>query len=206
MLLVLVAAFVPAAGLAGSAGSSQTTTVTLAGWASSPEETAALNRTIAQFERLNRNIDVDYTPISGDYDAAMLARFAAKRPPDVFYVDSLDFFDYQPALEPLNGYIQRTRNWSTRVFYSRLLNGFSVNGRIYGFPKDWSPLGLIANSQMLQRANVTVPRGAPATWAQFTQMLQRLRSTNAVPGGAPACLGLDWARILPFVYQNGGRG
>ncbi len=204
LLLLLVATLVPAAGLAGSAGPSQTTTVTLAGWASSPEETAALGRTIAQFERLNRNIDVDYTPISGDYDAAMLARFAAKRPPDVFYVDSLDLFDYQPALEPLNGYIQRTRNWSTRVFYPRLLNGFSVNGRIYGFPKDWSPLGLIANSQMLQRANVTVPRGAPATWAQLTQMMQRLRTSNAVPGGAPACLALDWARILPFVYQNGG--
>ncbi len=204
LLLLLVAAFVPAAGLAGSSGSSQATTVTLAGWASSPEETAALNRTIAQFERLNRNIDVDYTPISGDYDAAMLARFAAKRPPDVFYVDSLDLFDYQPALEPLNGYIQRTRNWSTRVFYTRLLNGFSINGQIYGFPKDWSPLGLIANGQMLQRAGVTVPRGAPATWAQLTQMMQRLRTTNAVPGGAPACLALDWARILAFVYQNGG--
>ena len=134
----------------------------------------------------------------------MLARFAAKRPPDVFYVDSLDLFDYQPALEPLNGYIQRTRNWSTRVFYTRLLNGFSINGQIYGFPKDWSPLGLIANGQMLQRAGVTVPRGAPATWAQLTQMMQRLRTTNAVPGGAPACLALDWARILAFVYQNGG--
>ena len=203
VLALLVAAFVPAAG-AGSAAPAQQKTVTLAGWASSPEETAALNRTIAQFERLNRNIDVEYTPISGDYDAAMLARFAAKRPPDVFYVDSLDLFDYQPALEPLNGYIQRTRNWSTRVFYTRLLNGFSANGRIYGFPKDWSPLGLIANAQMLQRANVTVPRAAPATWGQFTQMLQRLRTTNAVPGGAPACLSLDWARILPFVYQNGG--
>jgi multiple sugar transport system substrate-binding protein len=25
-----------------------------------------------------------------------------------------------------------------------------------------------------------------------------------VPGGAPACLALDWARILAFIYQNGG--
>jgi multiple sugar transport system substrate-binding protein len=199
VLLLLVAAFVPA----GQAGETQTTTVTLAGWASSPEETAALNRTIAQFERLNRGMKVEYTPISGDYDAAMLARFAAKRPPDVFYVDSLDLFDYQPALEPLNTYIRNTRNWSTRVFFTRLLNGFSVNGRIYGFPKDWSPLGLIANAQMLQRASVTVPR-APATWQQLTQMMQRLRSANAVPGGAPACLSLDWARILAFMYQNGG--
>jgi multiple sugar transport system substrate-binding protein len=198
LLLLLVAAFVPA----GQAGSAQATTVTLAGWASSPEETAALGRTIAQFERLNRSIDVEYTPISGDYDAAMLARFAARRPPDVFYVDSLDVFDYQPALEPLNAYIRRTRNWPTRPFYARLLNGFTVDGRIYGIPKDWSPLGMIANTQMLQRAGVSV-RG-PATWAQFTQMLQRLRTSNAVPGGAPACLAADWARILAFVYQNNG--
>ncbi len=203
IVVLLVVAFGAVAAQARVAGSAQTTTVTLAGWASSPEETAALNRTIAQFERLYRSIDVDYTPISGDYDAAMLARFAANRPPDVFYVDSLDLFDYQPALEPLNAYIRRTRNWSTRPFYTRLLNGFSVNGRIYGFPKDWSPLGVIANTQMLQRAGVRAP-AAPMTWGQFAQMLLRLRSTNAVPGGAPACLSLDWARILPLVYQNGG--
>jgi multiple sugar transport system substrate-binding protein len=200
VLLVTLVVLVPAA---TADPSQERTTVTLAGWASSPEETAALNRTIAQFERLNRSIDVDYTPISGDYDAAMLARFAARRAPDVFYVDSLDVPDYLPALEPLNPYIQRTRNWSTRPFYPRLLNGFTVNGRIYGFPKDWSPLGMVANSQMLQRAGVSVPRGA-ATWAQLTQMMQRLRSQNAVPDGAPACLALDWARILAFVYQNNG--
>ena len=201
LLLLLVAAFIPAAGQAGVDEGTQETTVTLAGWASSPEETSALNRTIASFERLNRNIDVEYTPISGDYDAAMLARFAARRPPDVFYVDSLDVPDYLPALEPLNRYMLRTRGWTTRPFYQRLLGGFTVNGRIYGFPKDWSPLGLVANTQMLQRAGVNTP---PATWGQFTQALQRIRTSNVVADGAPACLALDWARILAFVYQNNG--
>ena len=148
-----------------------------------------------------KTIDVDYTPISGDYDAAMLARFAAKRPPDVLYVDSLDVFDYQPALEPLNKYIANTRGFSTKPFYARLLRGFTVNNQIYGFPKDWSPLGLVANTQMLQRAGVAVPR-TPATWAQLTQMMQRLRSANAVPGGAPACLSLGWDRILAFMYAE----
>jgi multiple sugar transport system substrate-binding protein len=199
-LVALFVTTVLAAG-AGQARVEQATTVTLAGWASSPEETAALNRTIAQFERLNQDIDVDYTPISGDYDAAMLARFAAKRPPDVFYVDTLDVPDYLPALEPLNSYIAKTRNWSTKPFYPRLLNGFTVKGKIYGFPKDWSPLGLIANSAMLAKAGITRP---PQTWAQFTQTLQRLRTASAAPGGAPACLALDWARILAFVYQNNG--
>lgn len=186
---------------AGQATVEQESTVTLAGWASSPEETAALNRTIAQFERLNRDINVDYTPISGDYDAAMLARFAARRPPDVFYVDTLDVPDYLPALEPLNSYVAKTRNWSTKPFYPRLLSGFTVKGRIYGFPKDWSPLAMIANSAMFSKAGITRP---PQTWPQLTQTLQRLRTASAAPGGAPACLSLDWARLLAFVYQNGG--
>jgi multiple sugar transport system substrate-binding protein len=199
--VLLLIAFGAVAAQARVGESEQATTVTLAGWASSPEETAALGRTIASFERLNRSIDVEYTPISGDYDAAMLARFAARRPPDVFYVDSLDIPDYLPALEPLNRYVQRTRNWSTKPFYQRLLSGFTVNGRIYGFPKDWSPLGLIGNTQMLQRAGVSTP---PATWAQFTQALQRIRSSGAVSDGAPACLSLSWDRILAFIYQGGG--
>jgi multiple sugar transport system substrate-binding protein len=201
-LLALLIATVLAAG-AGQARVDQATTVTLAGWASSPEETTAVNRTIAAFERLrqNRDIDVEYTPISGDYDAAMLARFAAKRPADVFYVDSLDIPDYLPALEPLNSYIAKTRNFSTKPFYPSLLSGFTVRGKIYGFPKDWSPLALIANSAMFAKAGITRP---PQTWAQFTQTLQRLRTASAAPGGAPACLSLDWARILPHMYQNNG--
>ena len=185
----------PTAGTKGSG----VTTVSLSGWASSPEETAALRATINVFQRQNRGIRVQYAPISGDYDAAMLARFASRRPPDVFYVDSLDVPDYRPALEPLNRYINQSK-FSLRPFYPRLLNGFKVGNQILGLPKDWSPLGMVVNTGMLQRAGVT----RPTTWAQFTTALQRLRTQNAVPGGAPACLALDWARILAFIYQNGG--
>jgi len=176
------------------------TTVTLSGWASSPEETAALRRTIQAFERANRSIRVQYAPISGDYDAAMLARFASRRPPDVFYVDSLDLDDYRPALEPLNRYIARSK-FSLKPFHARLLSGFRRGSTIYGLPKDWSPLGMVENTEMLQRGGVT---SRPRTWAQFTAALTRLRQRNAVPGGAPACLSLDWARLLAFIYQNGG--
>ncbi len=208
-LTVAVAlAAVVTAGVAASSGqgkparkAAQRTTVTLTGWslAGSRTEQNALLRTIRAFERTHRNIDVRYAPIAGDYDAAMLARFASRRPPDVFYVDALDVPDYAPALEPLNDEIRRTK-FNTRPFFRRLLNGFTVRGQILGFPKDWSPLGLVANTRMLSRAGVTAPR----TWAQLTRALQRLRSRNAVPGGAPACLSLDWARILAFTYQNKG--
>ena len=171
--LLVVAAVGAAAGQArpDRSGSPERTriAVTLAGWASSPEETRALNRTVATFERFNRDIDVRYTPISGDYDAAMLSRFAARRPPDVFYVDSLDVPDYLPALEPLNDDIRRTR-FNTRPFYPRLLSGFTVRRQIYGLPKDWSPLGMVVNPAMLQRAGI---RTIPQTWAQLTSFSHR---------------------------------
>jgi multiple sugar transport system substrate-binding protein len=206
VVLVVLTAALAGAGEArversSKAQAASATSVTLAGWASSPEETAALRRTITTFERANRDVDVKYTPISGDYDAAMLTRFAAKRPPDVFYVDSLDVPDYLPALEPLNDEIKGTKNFTTKPYFRRLLAAFTVKGQVYGLPKDWSPLGLVANREMLAKAGVSAP---PTTWAQFTQMLQRLRTSDAVPDGAPACLSLDWARILAFIYQNNG--
>jgi multiple sugar transport system substrate-binding protein len=103
LALAAIVSLVAVLGAAGATGSpaaknrkAATTTVTLSGWASSPEETAALRATIASFQRAFRNIRVVYAPISGDYDAAMLARFASRRTPDVFYVDSLDLDDYRP--------------------------------------------------------------------------------------------------------------
>jgi multiple sugar transport system substrate-binding protein len=53
---------------------------------------------------------------------------------------------------------------------------------------------------MLRKAGAKVP----TTWAQLTATARKLKSTNAVPGGAPLCLDPDWARMLAFVYQNKG--
>src|SRR4029453_957631 len=63
-------------------------TITLAGWASSPVETALLENAIAAFEGSPPDIHGDYRPIYGDYTGEMETAFAAGDPPDVFYVDS----------------------------------------------------------------------------------------------------------------------
>ena len=101
-----------------------------------------------------------------------------------------------------NKYINRAKGgFKLTPFYKRLLGGFTVKGQIYGFPKDWSPLGMVSNLAMLPKAGV---RTAPQTWAPVPHGADAARSSNAVPGGAPACLSLDWARILAFIYQNNG--
>jgi len=177
------------------------TTVTLTGWASSPAETAALRTTIAGFERSHPNYTVNYAPINGDYPAAMLAKFAARRPPDVFYVDSNVAPDWmsQGVLQPLDQLIKQN-HYNIKPFFPRLLSAFKYKGHIYGLPKDWSPLAIETNNAMMAKAGVKPPK----TWAQLRTVAQKLKDANAVPGGAPLCVDPDWARLLAFVYQNKG--
>jgi multiple sugar transport system substrate-binding protein len=173
-------------------------TVTLSGWASSPTETKLLRQVIRGFEKTFPSIKVDYAPISGDYPAAMLAKFAARNPPDVFYVDSNVAPDWikQKVLEPLDGFVAQSK-LKTAAFYPSLLNGFKGPDRkLYGFPKDWSPLAMQTSNRLFKNSNVKVPR----TWAELTAAAKKLK----VPDGRPICLSPSWDRLLAFVYQNGG--
>ena len=200
---VLATAALAATAVGGPAASAATPsgTVTLSGWASSPAETDLLRQTLASFKKAYPRITVKYAPISGDYPTAMLARFAARNPPDVFYVDSNVAPDWirQGVLQPLDSYVKQSK-FNTSKFYPTLLNAFKANGRTYGFPKDWSPLAMQTVNGLLGKAGVAVPR----TWAQLTAAATKLKSSGAVAGGAPICLGADWARMLAFVYQNNG--
>jgi multiple sugar transport system substrate-binding protein len=184
---------------AADSGKAQATTVTLSGWSSSPEENDLLTQVVATFNRTHPNIKVDYTIIQGDYPTAMTARFAAHNPPDVFYVDSSKFPEWarQGVLQPLNSYITKSK-YNTAAFIPGLLNAFKAGKTIYGFPKDWSPLAMEVNLSMLTTAGVKVP----TTWAQLRSVAQKMASSNAVPNGKPICLPADWARMLPFIFQN----
>jgi multiple sugar transport system substrate-binding protein len=190
---------VVATATAARSDNAQATTVTLSGWSASPEENELLAQVVATFNRTHPSIKVDYTIIQGDYPTAMTARFAAHNPPDVFYVDSSKFLEWQRqgVLQPLNSYIKKSK-YDTTAFIPSLLNTFKAGKTIYGFPKDWSTLAMEINLSMLSTAGVK----APTTWAQLRSVAQKMASSNAVPNGKPICLPADWARMLPFIFQN----
>jgi multiple sugar transport system substrate-binding protein len=191
----------------GSSGASNLTppaeasgSVVLSGWASSPAETALLKQVVADFQQKYPKVKVNYQPVSGDYPTAMLAKFSARKPPDVFYLDPNFAQDWikQQLLEPLDDYIAKS-NFDTSKFFPQLLDEFKgqKDGKTYGLPKDWSPLAMFANTDLLAKAGVTSP---PATQDELVAAAKKIQ----VPGGKPICLSADWARALAFVYQNGG--
>jgi len=200
LLAVAVVASVLAAGSQAKtdrAAAPKVTTVTLNGWQVSPAEQTKLDKVVADFERTHKSINVNYQAVTGDYQAQELAKFAARKPPDVLYVDVADIRDWvgQGVIQPLDSFMKSSK-FSTKPYIKNLLNAFKVNGHVYGFPKDWSSLGMEVNTTLL--GNNPIPK----TWAQLRSVASKIN----VPGGKPICLSADWARLMAFVYQAGGNG
>jgi multiple sugar transport system substrate-binding protein len=199
--LVVALLVVCAAVVATARAGTKATTITLAGWSSGADEDKLLQSIVDKFNSTHPGIHVNYSVINGDYTAAMTARFAAQTPPDVFYVDSslAPTWSSQGVLEPLNSYIKSSK-YDTSKFYPSLLGAFKTGKTVYGFPKDWSPLAMEINTGMLGTAKSAVPKN----WAQLRAAAQKIKATGLLKkGGAPICLSADWARMLPFVFQNG---
>jgi len=112
------------------------------------------------------------------------------------------FLDWvtQGVLEPLDSYASKSK-FSSKPFYAPLLNGFKYKGKIYGYPKDWSPLAMEVNTSLAAKAGVNPAK--IKTWKDLTAAAQKLKPV--MTGGAkPICLNPSWDRALAFVYQNGG--
>jgi multiple sugar transport system substrate-binding protein len=203
VLLALAAAVVLLVATVAQAGTTakKATTITLSGWSAGKDEDDLLQQVVNKFNATHPSIHVNYSVINGDYGTAMTARFAARNPPDVFYVDSslASTWAGQGVLQPLDSYIKASK-YDTSKFYPSLLKAFKVGGKTYGFPKDWSPLAMEINKGLLGKVHMN----APTTWAQLQAVAKAMADQNTVPGGKPICLAADWARLLPFIFQNNG--
>jgi multiple sugar transport system substrate-binding protein len=198
-LVVLVGSLVAASAQAGHK-TQKVVNVSFAGWSSGPDEDALDQQMANAFNRTHKGIHVTWTVINGNYTQAMTARFAAHNAPDVFYVDSsvIGSWVKQGVIAPLNTLVKKT-HFKTKPFYPKLLSAFKHGKKIYGFPKDWSPLATEYNKDLFNTAGIS---GPPQTWAQLksdaTKLQQKTNSKH------PICLSPDWARMGAFMYQNGG--
>lgn len=204
LLLLAATAMVVVTACGGGGGGSNfdptkvSGTVVLSGWQASPEEGQNLQAAINAFQAKYSNVKVDYQPVSGDYTTAMVAKFSAHQPPDVFYVDSSVAPDWitQGLLQPLDDW-SSSRGFDTTQFYPGYLNAFKgSDGKTYGFPKDGNTLAMAYNTDMLASAGVQ----APTTYDQMTSVGAALKAKGQVAYSMSPSLD----RILAFIYGDGG--
>jgi multiple sugar transport system substrate-binding protein len=202
-LLVASMVAIALAGASAQAGTraAKVTHVTLSGWSSGKSEDTLLQQVVDKFNQTHPTIHADLSFINTDYTSSMQARFASHDPPDVFYVDSsvAPTWEAEGMIQPLDGYIAKSK-YDTTAFFPSVFQAFTVGKQVYGFPKDWSPLAMYVNTAMLAKVHTTQPRN----WSELQSVAQKMEGQNVVPNGKPICIGPDWARMLPFVYQNQG--
>ena len=178
--------------------------ITLAVWGSPPAEARALDLTIAAFTR-STGIVVKKETIADKYMDVLRSRFAARKTPDVFYLDSSEapMLIKSGVLEAFDGRNTDVPDVSDLPdFYPHFIDAFrGDDGRIYGLPKDYSTLALYVNTRLLAAAGFKpgqVPTEFNALMA-FCRVLQ-----GRLPKGKAAMIfEKDLARHLSAVESFG---
>ena len=186
-------------------GKNGKTVLRLGIWGSSPEETKLMDRQIKLFEELNPEIIVKKQIAVGDFNEWLQLNVAAGTAPDVSYVDvylAKDYINYN-AFKCLNDYF--TKN-ELKAYYPSLLEGFTVDGKVYGIPKDFNTVVMYYNKDMFKKAGIITP---PKTWNELNIALEKLKKIGdegklGKNFKYPMSLVLEWNRVAPFILQNGG--
>lgn len=132
--------------LTPAVGAQQPVEVRVSGWGGT--DIAIVEELIARFVQPAvepEGIRVVYEPVAEAFDTYLFNSLSAGTAPDLFYVD---IFWSEPLfragqVEPLNRYLARSDRLSPADIVPSLLEGFTIDGQIYGIPKDFNTLALI---------------------------------------------------------------
>jgi multiple sugar transport system substrate-binding protein len=180
-------------------------TVKLAVGSSSPEETKLLDSLIALFEKENPKIRIKKQVVVGDYNEWLQISVAAGTAPDVTCVDvylAKDYINYNAFL-CLNKYFTKDE---LNAYYQNLLEGFTIDEKVYGIPKDFNTLVMFYNKDMFNAAGISSP---PKTWNELDITLRKLKKAGKEGKLGknfkyPMTINFEWNRVNPFIVQNGG--
>jgi multiple sugar transport system substrate-binding protein len=160
-LLVLAAA-------AACAAADARTTLTVTNWADWQEQRLE-ERFVGAFALAHPGVRVSMQAASNqaEYRDQILTSIAAGAPPDAFYLDNIDVpaFAASGAVLDLAPYAARV-GLPLERFDPRVLSIFLRDGKLWAFPKGFTPMVIAYNKDLFDRAHLRYPP-LDWTWEQF---------------------------------------
>jgi len=171
----------------------QTTTIKV--WLHDHPPRVAIDKAIvAEFEKANPDIKVQYDVIPvGEYGQKLLTAFASGSGPDVFMNSSLLVSQYQSAkiLAPVDfaalGYADEKALTS---LYLTGFDGIRFGCKIYGLPIEVSNWVCYANNAIWKEAGLDPEKDFPKTWEALPAVMEKLTKRDA--NGVPTRRGFDF--------------
>lgn len=179
-----------------AAGGNKEVVVRLGCWGGNDAETKMLDDQIQAFQNKYPNIIIKKEVITGDYLQAIQSKIASKTAPDLYYLDVAlaSKFMKEGIIDPIDEYLDKE---DMKDFFPNLLQGYQMNGKTYGIPKDYNPLVLYYNKDMFEKAGVQ----PPTTWDELKVAAEK----TTKDGVFGFCLENDPQRFGAFILQNGGK-
>ena len=134
----------------GCHSSDNRTVIQFASWGSQ-SEIEILKPILAEYEKQNPNIKIDFLHIPQNYFQKIHLLFASNLAPDVIFINNLNIPVYENYLEDLTNYIDK------EDFYEKTLNAMSYEGRLLAIPRDVSTLVVYYNKTLFDRYRVPYP-------------------------------------------------
>ncbi|MFD6563630.1 ABC transporter substrate-binding protein [Micromonospora profundi] len=168
------------------------------------EEIAGYRDLVAAFEKAHPDVPVNLSPVATQDDlmARLTTSFAGGQPPDVFLLNYRRYgqFAAQQAIEPAQGYLDRSTTLKESDFSPRALDAFRFDGKtLTCLPQNMSSLVVYYNADLFARAGVPLPE-AGWTWDDFLAAAQAMTGDGTYGAGVEPSL----PRLAPFVWSNRG--
>ena len=173
------------------------TTVRITGYGG--QDPAIVNRLINEVigEDLQaEGITVQYEPVEGDYNAGLFNALSAGTAGDIFYIPA----ETAPGILATGTVLPLNDVVDTEPFIDTLLEPFTLDGQVYGIPKDFNTLAVFYNEDLFDEAGVDYPN-AEDTWETFAEKLRGVSELGDDVEGA--CVVADLARMGPFAFADG---
>lgn len=213
-------AFAGAAMLAGLAmlgsGDAQAQQVTLKVWMHEHPPRIAIDKAIvAEFEKANPNIKIQYDVLgSSEYSTKLLTAFASGSGPDIFNQTSALVAQYFTSriMAPVDlAAMGHADEKALGSLYGTGLDGIRFGGRLYGIPTEVSNYACYTNNAMWKEAGLDPVKDFPKTWEEFPAIAEKLTQRDA--NGVPRRRGFDfnwpaagafWNSFNALLQQRGG--
>lgn len=181
--------------LTGCGKVSNKTVIQFASWGSK-SEVEILKPILAEFEKENPGIKIDFVHIPQNYFAKIHLLFASKQTPDVIFINNLYLPIYANAgvLEPLEV--------PDDIFFKKSLEALSYKGKLYAVPRDVSNLVIYYNKDLFKKCGVPLPN---KYWSFDDFLILAQKLTNDTDGKTWG-IGFeeDPYYFLPYLMSEGG--
>lgn len=183
------------------------TVIQFASWGSQ-SEVAIIKPILAEFERKNPDIKVEFVHIPQNYFQKIHLLFASNLAPDVLFINNLYLPIYANAgvLEEAKCKRGKWQNVKCNNFYTKALKSLSYNGKLYAVPRDVSTLVVYYNKDIFKKYNVALPNKY-WTFNDFLILAKKLtKDTNN--DGKTDIWGISFDEeplyYLPYLMSEGG--